>query len=41
MIPPRFDYNKQGQKGGGFGKINILEALKASEQVRTSAAAAK
>ncbi len=27
-------------KGSGFGKI-VLDALKASEQVRTSAAAAK
>ncbi|GMK48781.1 MULTISPECIES: hypothetical protein [Paenibacillus] len=28
-------------KGSGFGKISILDALKANEQVRTSAAAAK
>ncbi|PWW03258.1 hypothetical protein DFQ01_107155 [Paenibacillus cellulosilyticus] len=39
MIPPVY-YPKE-VKGSGFGRINILEALKASEQVRTSAAAAK
>lgn len=37
MMPPNID-KKTGTK---LGKISIAEALKASEQVRTSAAAAK
>lgn len=39
MYPPRLD-PKEIVKGSGFGRI-ILDALKANEQVRTSAAAAK
>jgi|GEM_PF-2046930 hypothetical protein len=40
MVPPSV-FNKEIVKGSGFGRISILDALKASEQVRTSAAAAK
>ncbi|GMK39297.1 hypothetical protein PCCS19_23510 [Paenibacillus sp. CCS19] len=39
MYPAKPDI-KEVVKGSGFGRI-ILDALKANEQVRTSAAAAK
>ncbi|WP_259391593.1 hypothetical protein [Paenibacillus sp. 1011MAR3C5] len=38
---PTFGFNKEIVKGSGFGRIDVLNVLKANEQVRTSAASSK